>query len=69
MARKMKTRSRTQMRKRTHKHPRNCKCKACCSKRRNATRSRRGGAQTAVGGNMTFQRGQWISLNPLGGRS
>jgi len=59
----------TQMRKRTHKHMRNCKCKACCSKRRNRTRSRRGGTQTAVGGNMTYRGGQWTSLNPAGGRS
>ena len=58
----------TKMRKRTHKYRRNCKCKACC-KQRNRTRSRRGGTQTAVGGNMIYQGGRWNSFNPLGGRS
>ena len=68
MARKTRMRKRTH-KNRTYKHRRTCKCKRCCSKRRSGTRSRRGGNQTAVDGNMTFQRGQWVSLNPLGGRS
>jgi hypothetical protein len=37
--------------------------------RRSRSRVRRGGTQTAVGGNMTYQGGQWVSLNPVGGRS
>jgi len=32
------------------------------------SRVRRGGTQTAVGGNMIYQGGQWVSLNPAGGR-
>jgi hypothetical protein len=36
---------------------------------RHRSRARRGGTQTAVGGNMTYQNGQWVSLNPVAGRN
>ena len=59
-----------------HKHSKSCTCKYCSSAkkgsrthRRTPTRSRRGGTQTAVGGNMIYKGGQWYSYNPVGGRS
>ena len=53
-----------------HKHGKNCRCKYCCStKKGSRTRARRGGTQTAVGGDMVYRGGQWYSSNPLGGRS
>ena len=79
MARKTRTHKRrrsTAARKhhRGHKHIKNCKCKCkyCCSAKKGSrihTRSRRGGTQTAVGGDMIYKIGQWFSYNPLGGRS
>ena len=57
------------------RHGKTCKCRRCCKKtirrihRRSRSRVRRGGTQTSVGGNMTYQGGQWVSLNPAGGRS
>ena len=76
MARKTRSHSRTITRTKTktrkhyhkHKHGKNCKCKYC-AKRTKRTRSRRGGTQTSVGGDMTYKGGQWYSLNPVGGRS
>ena len=75
MARKTRTHTRrrsTTARKhrRGHKHGKSCKCKYCCStKKGSRTRARRGGTQTAVGGDMIYKGGQWYSSNPLGGRS
>ena len=53
-----------------HKCSKNCKCKCkYCAKKGTRTRTRRGGTQTAVGGDMIYKGGQWYSSNPLGGRS
>ena len=76
MARKTRThtRRRTTARKhhRGYKHGKSCRCKYCgkkVSRTRTHTRSRRGGTQTAVGGDMIYKGGQWYSYNPIGGRS
>ena len=77
MARKTRThtrRRRTTARKHRHshshkhKHGKNCRCKICYSVKK-GSRSRRGGTQTAVGGDMVYRGGQWYSSKPLGGRS
>lgn len=76
MARKTRSHSRTISRTKTrkhnhkhkHKHGKNSKSKYCAKKIKR-TRSRRGGTQTSVGGDMIYKDGQWYSLNPLGGRS
>jgi sulfatase maturation enzyme AslB (radical SAM superfamily) len=55
-----------------HKHSKSCKCKCkyCYSAKKGShTRARRGGTQTAIGGNMIYKGGQWYSFNPVGGRS
>ena len=70
------------MRTRKHRHGKYCKCKHCARKsksksntssrshkRHTRSRARRGGTQTAIGGNMTYKDGQWYSLNSVGGRS
>lgn len=70
----------TRMRTRKHHHGKYCKCKYCARKSKSNTsrhshkrhtrsRARRGGAQTSIGGNMTYKNGQWYSLNSVGGRS
>jgi hypothetical protein len=82
MARKTRSHSRTITRTKTrkhrnnhnhkHKHSKSCTCKYCSSAKKGSrthTRSRRGGTQTAVGGNMIYKGGQWYSYNPVGGRS
>jgi len=70
MARKTRSHSRTITRTKTrkHKHGKNSKSKYC-AKRTKRTRSRRGGTQTSVGGDMIYKGGQWYSFNPVGGRS
>ena len=69
----MHSRKHNKTKKHYRRHGKNCKCRKCCKKTtkrmRHRSRARRGGSQTAVGGNMTFQNGQWISLNPVGGRN
>ena len=66
-----KTSSRTKKHYRRHRNT--CKCIKCCKKMtkrmRHQSRARRGGSQTAVGGNMIFHNGQWVSQNPTGGRN
>ena len=75
MARKTRThkRRRTTTGRKHHrgnKHIKSCKYKYCCStKKGSRTRARRGGTQTAVGGDMIYKGGQWYSYNPVGGRS
>ena len=84
MARKTRSHSRTITRTKTrkhrnnhnhnhkHKHSKSCTCKYCSSAKKGSrthTRSRRGGTQTAVGGDMIYKGGQWYSYNPVGGRS
>ena len=76
MARKTRTHTRTRTKTRKHrhnhkhKHSKSCRCKYCCSaKKGSRTRARRGGTQTAVGGDMIYKGGQWYSYNPGGGRS
>ena len=70
MARKTRSHSRTITRTKTrkHKHSKNSKSKYC-AKRIKRTRSRRGGTQTSVGGDMIYKGGQWYSFNTVGGRS
>ena len=71
----MYSRKQNKTRKHYHRHGKNCKCPKCCKKsskrsvKHRHSRVRRGGTQTAVGGNMTYNAGQWTSLNPAGGRS
>jgi hypothetical protein len=69
MARKTRSHSRTIKRTKTRKHNHKHKHGKYLNKRTKRTRSRRGGTQTSVGGDMTYKSGQWYSLNPLGGRS
>ena len=74
MARKTRTYKRriTTARKhhRGHKHSKSCRYKYCSSaKKGTRTRARRGGTQTAVGGDMIYKGGQWYSYNNVGGRS
>ena len=74
MARKTRSHSRiikrtkTRKHRRGHKHSKNCKCKYCVKKIKR-TRSKRGGTQKSVGGDMIYKGGQWYSYNPVGGRS
>ena len=66
--RRRRTTARKHRRSHSHKHGKNCRCKYCYSVKK-GSRSRRGGTQTAVGGDMVYRGGQWYSSNPLGGRS
>jgi hypothetical protein len=69
----MYSRKQNKSKKQYRRYGKTCKYRKCCKKTtkrmRHRSRARRGGTQTAVGGNMTFQNGQWVSLNPVGGRS
>jgi hypothetical protein len=69
----MYSRKHNRTKKHYRRHGKNCKCRKCCKKTtkrmRHRSRSRRGGMQTAVGGDMIYKGGQWISTNPVGGRS
>jgi hypothetical protein len=69
----MYSRKQNKYRKHYRRHGKTCKCRKCCKKMtkrmRHRSRSRRGGSQTAVGGDMMYKGGQWISTNPAGGRS
>jgi hypothetical protein len=72
MARRTRTHTRTRTKTRKHrrgnKHIKSCKCKYC-AKKVSRTRARRGGTQTAIGGDMIYKGGQWYSYNSVGGRS
>ena len=68
----MYSRKQNKSKKQYRRYGKTCKYRKCCKTSRRMhrrSRVRRGGAQTAVGGNMTFQNGQWVSLNPIGGRN
>ena len=74
MARRTRTHTRTRTKTRKHrhnhkhKHSKSCKWKYC-AKKGSRTRARRGGTQTAIGGDMIYKGGQWYSYNSVGGRS
>lgn len=69
----MYSRKQSKTRKHYRRHGKSCKCRGCCKRTtkrmRHRSRSRRGGSETSTGGNMTYQNGQWVSTNPVGGRS